>query len=523
MVARLHVGHARSDRLDDARALVPQHDGRIGAPTIPDEAVERVLVAVADAGRDGAHQQLLADRIGDRYLLDSQRLMRSAEYRGTHPGLLASGHDEHIGAHAIMTHAIPSEPAARKGHTVDWSDSEEQAAFRAEVRELAREGLPAHYRQLAEEGRNEASWQSDRVSTDAERRQASEQWVDALAEKGWIAPHWPKEYGGAGLGPMEQFIFKQELAYAGAPEVGGHGVMTLGPTLIVHGSEEQRERYLPPILAGETAWAQGYSEPAAGSDLASLQTAAVRDGDEYVINGQKIWTSGAHVADSLFLLTRTDREAPKHRGISFMIVDDIHSSGLEVRPLVDMGWRHEFNETFFEDVRTPADHVVGEVDRGWYVGMTLMDFERSGVAGAMQLRAELDRFGAELRAEPRWRSRLERYPTLRSAVADRLVETEVGFNFSGRIASMQDQGVVPNYEASIAKVFVSETAQRIARTETRAFGLYANLWDPDEPRAALHAGPTQDYVRKIANTIYSGTSEIQRNIIATRGLGLPRS
>ena len=132
--------------------------------------------------------------------------------------------------------------------------------------------------------------------------------------------------------------------------------------------------------------------PSAGSDLASLQTSADRDGDEYVINGQKIWTSGAHVSDSLFLLARTDRHAPKHRGISFMIVDDIHTNGLQVRPLVDMGWRHEFNETFFEAVRTPATHVVGEVNRGWYVGMTLMDFERSGVAGAVRLRADLDRF-----------------------------------------------------------------------------------------------------------------------------------
>ncbi len=406
---------------------------------------------------------------------------------------------------------------------MDWSDSAEQAEFRAEVRSLATEGLPPLYRRLAEEGRNEANWQSDRGSDDPVRREAAEGWANALAGHGWIAPHWPKEYGGAGLGPMEQFIFKQELAMAGAPEVGGHGVMTFGPTLIVHGSEEQKARYLPPILAGNVAWAQGYSEPSAGSDLASLQTSADRDGDEYVINGQKIWTSGAHVSDSLFLLARTDRHAPKHRGISFMIVDDIHTNGLQVRPLVDMGWQHEFNETFFEDVRTPATHVVGEVNRGWYVGMTLMDFERSGVAGAVRLRADLDRFVGELRGEERWRSRLERYPLLRSAVAERFAETEVGFNFSARIASMQDQGIVPNYEASIAKVFVSETGQRIAQTASRAFGLYANLWDPNDARAPLHAGPTREYVRRVATTIYSGTSEIQRNIIATRGLGLPRS
>ena len=407
---------------------------------------------------------------------------------------------------------------------MDWGDSAEQAAFRAEVRQLARADLPAHYRRRAEEGRTgDGGWQADRVSADPVRREAADGWVAALSAKGWIAPHWPEEYGGAGLGPMEQFIFKQELAAAGAPDVGGHGVMTFGPTLIVHGSEEQRARYLPSILAGETAWAQGYSEPAAGSDLASLQTSATRDGDEYVINGQKIWTSGAHTSDSLFLLARTDREAPKHRGISFMIVDDIHAASLEVRPLIDMGWQHECNETFFEEVRTPADHVIGEVNRGWYVGMTLMDFERSGVAGAVQQRAAIERLTKELRTEPRWQSRLERYPTLRAEVADRLVETEVGFNFSGRIASMQNEGLVPNYEASIAKVFTSESAQRLARTGTRAFGLYANLWDLDDDRAPMFAEPTRDYVRTVAMSIYSGTSEIQRNIIATRGLGLPRS
>src|SRR5690606_21110899 len=180
-----------------------------------------------------------------------------------------------------------------------------------------------------------------------------------LAERGWIAPHWPKEYGGAGLTPMEQFIFKQEMAQAQAPAVGGMGVSLLGPTLIVHGTEEQRAEHLPRILSGEVAWAEGYSEPGAGSDLASLQARAIRDGDEYVINGQKIWTSGAHTADWLFALVRTDPEAPKHRGISFLMMDR-NTPGITVRPLINMGWTHGFNETFVEDVHVPAKHLVGD-------------------------------------------------------------------------------------------------------------------------------------------------------------------
>jgi alkylation response protein AidB-like acyl-CoA dehydrogenase len=188
---------------------------------------------------------------------------------------------------------------------------------------------------------------------------------------------------------MEQFIFKQEMAAAGAPAVGGGGVQMLGPAMLVHGSEDQKREYLPKILSGEVGWAQGFSEPGAGSDLGSLQTRAARDGDEYVVNGQKIWTSGAHDADWIFMLARTDPDAPKHRGIS-MLLFDIHTPGVSVRPLISAGWQHDLNETFFEDVRVPAGQILGEENRGWYVAMTLLDFERSNIAGAVEARKELD-------------------------------------------------------------------------------------------------------------------------------------
>lgn len=196
---------------------------------------------------------------------------------------------------------------------MDWRDSEEQAAFRTDVRSLIESKLPALYKDMA--ARNapaERVWEFDRKSTSPERRKAAHDWHAALSERRWVAPQWPVEYGGAGLSAMEQFVLNQELARAGAPHVGGSGVGLPGPTLIVHGTEAQRAKYLPPILAGQTTWAQGYSEPGAGSDLASLQTRAVRDGDDFVLNGQKIWTSGAHTADSIFALVRTDPPLPRN-------------------------------------------------------------------------------------------------------------------------------------------------------------------------------------------------------------------
>ncbi len=403
---------------------------------------------------------------------------------------------------------------------MDWNDSPEQAAFRADAATFIQERLPEYYRGQAQEAEEGLfSWYADRKSDDPNARQAAADWAAALAERGWVAPHWPKEYGGGGLTTMEQFVLGAEMARAKAPMVGGSGVMLLGPTLIIHGSDELKQRVLPKILHGETAYAQGYSEPGAGSDLGALQTRAVRDGDEYVVNGQKIWTSAAHMADAVFLLTRTDPDAPKHRGITFLVIEDIHSPGISVRPLIDAAWGHVVNETFFEDVRVPAANVVGEENRGWYVGMTLLDFERSGIGGAIQQQEELDELIAAAKSDER--STLGRNKALRGRIADRWVETNVSFNFSLRIASMQAAGLVPNYEASMGKMFGSEIGQEVYRTGVRTFGLYSNLW-PGDPQAPLEGKHTRNYIRSIPATIAGGSSEVQRNIIATRGLGLPR-
>ena len=383
------------------------------------------------------------------------------------------------------------------------------------------EHAPEYYRRRAARGLD-SDWSADRRSDDSQRRAAADAWTTALSERGWFAPQLPKEYGGAGMTPMEQFIFTQERTAAGAPRVGGNGLSLLAPTLIVHGTDEQKREYLPGILSGEVLWAQGYSEPGAGSDLASVQTRAVRDGDEWVINGQKIWTSNAHLADALFALVRTDPDAPKHRGISFVLIDDASTSGLTVRPLINMAWEHGFNETFFEDVRIPAANVLGEVNRGWYVGMTLLDFERSNIAGAIEVRRRLGILRDFLHSE-QGQSSARVSPTVRAEIADRYVEADVGFNFSFRIISMQNRGLIPNYEASMTKLFLSEITQATARTALHAFGLYANLWDEDKERAPAEALFTKRYILDIPGTIAAGSSEIQRNIIATRGLGLPRS
>jgi len=402
---------------------------------------------------------------------------------------------------------------------MDWSDNAEQASFREDVSTFIRDRLPERIAQIPRHSVSMYTWYEDLHNDDSDVQAAAREWADALAERGWVAPHWPSEYGGAGLTAMEQFIFNEEMAKAMAPPVGGSGVMLLGPTLLVHGTDEQKQKYLPAILSGETRWTQGYSEPGAGSDLGSLQTRATRDGDEFVVNGQKIWTSSAHQATAIFALVRTNPDAPKHRGISFLLIDDIKTPGLTVRPLIDMAWGHHVNETFFEDVRVPAANVLGEVDRGWYVGMTLLDYERSGISGAVTQLQDLTELLEAARSDDR--SVLDRSPSLRARLADRALAIEVCYQLSMRIASMQAAGMVPNYEASIGKMFSSEHGQELYRVGIRTFGLYGDLW-PGDPKAPLNGKHIHGYVRSIPSTIGGGSSEIQRNIIATRGLGLPR-
>ena len=341
-----------------------------------------------------------------------------------------------------------------------------------------------------------------------------------LAVRGWIAPAWPTQYGGLGASIYEQMVFSEEFGYYGAPDTGtrGFGVGMIGPTLIIHGSDEQKARYLPGITSGEDVWCQGYSEPGAGSDLASLQTRAVRDGDDYVINGSKIWTSGGHHANQMFTLVRTDPDAPKHKGISFLIIDDLkNTAGVTIRPLINMADHHHFNEVFFDDVRVPAGNRVGEEHRGWYVGMTLLDYERSGIGTTAAQRRTLELLAADLRdrdAATRERRRTQ--------LADLVVANNVAKYLGYRIGHLQAAGRVPNYEASVVKIFQSELGQRIFNWGVNYLGLGGQL-RPGDPRAPHGGAFPEEHLLAVPTSIYSGTNEIQRNIIAQRGLGLPRA
>ncbi len=383
---------------------------------------------------------------------------------------------------------------------MDFRDEPEIAAFRATVRDWIGTLDPAE-RALG------PGWGSeDQAGVIAGVRRK-------LAAKGWSAPAWPKEYGGMGATVRQQAVFNEELAYHRVPGPDFIAINYVGPTLMLYGTDAQKSRFLPPILRGEEVWCQGYSEPGAGSDLASLQTRAELHGDNFVINGQKIWTSNAHRADWVFMLVRTDPAAPKHRGISYLLVD-MRSAGIEVRPLVNMAGTHEFNEVFLSDVVVPKENLVGELNRGWYVGMATLDFERSAIGSVASTRRDLEDLAAALR-----RKGVPVAPSSRLELADRFLETEVVRSLSLRILSMQQRGLVPNYEASMAKLFTTELNQRIARTGLKLLGLEGGARKPDDPLAARWV---YHYLRTVANTIEGGSSEIQRNVIATRGLGLPR-
>ena len=382
----------------------------------------------------------------------------------------------------------------------------EQESFRAEVRAFLAEQLPAgcEQRTASAEGDSDAAWEFSR------------QFTSRLAERKWLAMAWPVEYGGLSADYMTQLIYNEEMAYHRAPGGGGMGVAWVGPAVMLYGTDEQKQRFLPRITSGADVWCTLYSEPGAGSDLAALQTRAVADGDDFVINGQKIWTSGAHRSNWGWLAARTDPDAPKHKGISTFVVP-MDAPGITVRPLINIAGQHGFNEVFFDNVRIPKENLVGELNRGWYQVAVALDFERSGIQAFAGGRRTLEEVVEFARSNRRlW----ERNPSVRLALADRAVEVEVGTLIAYRIPSMQAQGKIPNYEASMSKLYGSELSQRIARTGMQVIGQHGQL--AGGGLAPLAGRLATAYLTSVSSTIAAGTSEIQRGIIATRGLGLPR-
>ncbi len=348
-----------------------------------------------------------------------------------------------------------------------------------------------------------------------------ESFTKKLAAKGWLTMSWPKQYGGQEAGHMQQLVYNEEMAYNRAPGQT-MGADRVGPTLILFGTEEQKAHFLPQIVKDEIRWCQGFSEPGSGSDLASLQTRAVRDGDFYVVNGQKIWTSGAREADYMILLARTEPDAPKHRGITYFLLD-MKSPGVTVRPLAQITGRSDFNEVFFEDVRVPASAVVGEVNRGWYVSTATLDFERSGIGrviGGLRTYEEVVEYARKTPARDGGDKTLWDDRAISFALADIGISFRVGRLLSYRVAWMQSRGLVPNYEASIAKTLGTELHQRLGRVAVTTLGMAGQLTDAEQ--APMQGSVPALYLSSVALTIAAGTSEINRNIIAQRGLGMPR-
>ena len=304
-----------------------------------------------------------------------------------------------------------------------------------------------------------------------------------LGDQGWLAPPWPTEYGGMGKSALEQMILNEELAYYRAPSGGRLFTIGItGPTVLVHGTDEQKARYLPEMASGDTWYCQGFSEPEIGSDLAGLQTRAVRDGDEYVVNGQKIWTSNAHVADKMILLARTDHDVPKHKGISAFIVD-MKAPGVTVQGIPNMAYRRDFNQVFFEDVRVPAEDLLGGENSGWYVATTVLDYERSNIAAVSGARRTLhDLIGWA--KEPRDGGRPWDKATVRNKLGELTIQVEVGRLIAYRTAWMQSTGELPNYQASIGKIWMAQLGVAVANYGVNLMGPYGQL-EPGSKAAQL--------------------------------------
>ncbi len=396
---------------------------------------------------------------------------------------------------------------------MDLSFTEEEERFRQRVRKFMRDNLPDGW------GAPGYKQPSGEAAMEFQR-----EWTRRLHRAGFLGMAWPKEYGGQGASQIELAIFNEEAARFRAPSpINGVGLILAGPTIMVHGTDEQKKRYLPKILSGEELWCQGFSEPNAGSDLGSLRTRAELAGDEFVVNGQKVWTTQAHIADWCILMVRTDPDVPKHRGISYLLVD-MKSPGVTVRPLRQMTGGHEFNEMFFENVRVPRTNLLGELNAGWRVGMTTLMNERGTSAFSVWLRyritfEELVEMARKLlcRGKP---ATLD--PVIRQQLAQVYIDLEALRYVSYRTFSQILKGGTPGPEGSISKILWSELNQRMNELAMAVEGPSSQLMR-DSPYAIADGVWQFTFLRSRANTIEAGTSEIQRNIIAQRVLGLPRS
>ena len=401
---------------------------------------------------------------------------------------------------------------------MDVRYSDEAEAYREKVQAFLAEHLPAGWKGIGA---------LDKVEAD----RFSREWRTVLHENGYLAVSWPQEYGGAGLSQLEQVIIAEEFAKAGVPQGTLNDVFSIGMignTLIQWGTEEQKRHFLPRILSGEDVWCQGYSEPNAGSDLANLACKAELDGDEWIINGQKIWTSAGHLANWIFVLTRTDSSAAKHKGITFLLCP-MDQPGIEVRPIQMISGESEFNEVFFTDARTPKENVVGEVNAGWAVAMTLLGYERGEAAAVLPIRfrTELDRLTELVKERGR-----DQDPLIRQRLAWCYSKVEIMRYLGMRALTAWLAGGHPGPEAAITKLNWSEYHRTVTELAVDVLGMDAlvptgklptSAFQADEPGAPNSSGSwVGTFLNARAGTIYAGTSQVQRNIIGELVLGLPK-
>ena len=402
---------------------------------------------------------------------------------------------------------------------MDLALSREDEDFRTEVRRFLDENLT---QDLREAGRKTTGVFADYA--------AGMRWHRILARRGWSAPSWPREYGGTGWTATQRYIFARECIAVDAPRIFAMGLRMVGPVIMKFGTPEQKEKYLPRIVSGDITFCQGYSEPGSGSDLASLKTRAERDGDDYVINGTKIWTTGAHVADHMFCLVRTSTEGKPQDGISFVLIDSMTTPGLTVSPIVTLAGDHEVNQVFFDNVRTPVANRIGPENAGWTVAKYLLEFERGGEAYTPNLYARLEdvkRIAREETADGSGRLIAER------GFVERLAEAEMDIQalemIEMQVLSDLSRGRNPGAVSSSMKIRGSETLQKLDHLGVEALAWYAAPFEP-EARELDHNEPTVSpewgisamplYLNNRASTIYAGSNEIQRNIIAKAVLGL---
>ncbi|MFK0089664.1 acyl-CoA dehydrogenase family protein [Pseudomonas sp. NPDC090755] len=384
----------------------------------------------------------------------------------------------------------------------------DELAFREEVRAFLQDKLPARFSRRIKQGKRLNK--EDQV-----------EWMRILNDRGWLAPEWPIEHGGTGWSAVQKHIFEEETMAAGAPRVVAFGTKMVAPVLIKFGSQAQKARFLPRILASEDWWCQGYSEPGAGSDLAAVKTRAIREGDHYVVNGQKIWTTLAHYADWMFCLVRTNPEAQQQRGISFLLID-MKTPGITVRPIITLDGEHEVNEVFFDNVRVPVENLVGEENQGWTCAKYLLTHERTSIGGIAQNKAMLTHLKQVASREVRNGKPLIEDPLFRAQVAEVEMQLMAADMSNLRTLAAARDGGVPGAESSILKIKGTELRQAIAYLTSKAVGPYALPFLEDElgygDEALLYTdystAATYQYLNTRKASIYGGSNEIQKNIIA---------